>query len=97
MQVKVNKQEWDKLSESDRARIGQVVGGYFKGAELVPDAAAPGSATLGGLGGDAICTAACNLAQAAAESACQSITDPLGKSVCLLAAKAAGDLCRSNC
>jgi hypothetical protein len=96
MQVKVNRQEWEKLGVKERALIGDVVGGYFKGAEIVPEAGVPESAGLGSSVGS-FCEAACNLAQAAAEAACQSIEDPLGKAVCLAAAKSAGDLCRSKC
>src|SRR5262245_24592861 len=96
MQVRVNKEEWEKLGGKERALIEQVVGGYFKGAEINPGVDVPASAGLGGSVGS-FCEAACNMAQAAAEAACQSIQDPLGKAVCIAAAKSAGDLCRSKC
>lgn len=96
MKVKVNRQEWNSLSEGDQALIGRVIGGYFKGTEVVPEVDVEKSGGIGGTVGS-FCEVACDLAQAAAEGACQSIGDPVGKAVCLAAAKSAGDLCRSQC
>lgn len=96
MSVKVNRAEWDKLSAIDKKIIEDVIGGYFNGTEVVPDSDAPGSEGMGSTVGS-FCETACNVAQAAAEAACQAIKDPLGKAVCMTLAKEAGDLCRSKC
>src|SRR5215467_3753448 len=94
--VKINKQEWDQLNQGQRGSITNIINEFFKGSSIVPDPTASPSVGIGGVSGS-LCEAACNLAQAAAEAACQSISDPIAKAVCLAAAKSAGDVCRSKC
>lgn len=99
MQIKVNADEWGGLSEIDREKIRAVVGSFFKGAEIVSDEHTPRSGVdtqsikVSGF----LCTAACNVAQAAATAACASLVNPIAIAACVALASAAGDECRKLC
>ena len=102
MDVKVNKGEWDGVSAEDRKKIEQIVSSHFKGTSVVPDTSAPTSqAFLTSRKMQTtdfnICTAACGVAEAGAVAACALLTGGVAIAVCVAAAHAAGDWCRSQC
>lgn len=98
MELKVNRAEWQGLSGDDRAKIESIVGSFFKGSTIVPDEATPASASIGALGvKEAICKAACTLAQAAASAACVPLGNPIAIAACIALAEAAGNKCRESC
>ena len=98
MDVKVNDAEWKGLGKDEQGRIESIVGGFFKGARIIPDPAAPQSARLAAPAatGDPICEAACTIAETAAIAACASL-GPIAGPICVAAAKVAGDACRNAC
>ena len=97
MEVRIRKDEWDGLSADSRKKVEAAIGSFFKGSTLTPDPKGVSGVELGTSSVGGLCEAGCNIAQAGAEAACQGISDPVAKALCLAAAKEAGDLCRSNC
>ena len=103
MEIAVNKTEWDNLDEDTRGKIQQIIGANFKDVEIAGVADRESSATLlqnRSLSfdlGKPFCNAACGVAEAAAVAACSAISGGIGVAVCVAAAHAAGDLCRSRC
>ncbi len=103
MEVKVNSEEWKGLSKQDRDRIQDIIAAHFKDAKISADTKAkPALESLamprafGFNLGKPLCTAACGVAEAAAVTACASLSGPLIP-ICVAAAHKAGDLCRSKC
>ncbi|KAB1076081.1 hypothetical protein [Methylobacterium planeticum] len=100
MQIKVNANDWNGISDEDRKAIKEILSKTFKNeADIVADPQTQSVAQSGGAGTnlDGICTSLCNMAQSAAESLCNKIGNATAKQVCLIAAATAGDLCRSKC
>lgn len=97
MEIKLKKDEWDGLNDESRERVQLVIGSFFKQSKLVSDPAGVSGVALGANEIGGLCEAACNIAQAGAEAACQGIDDPIAKALCMAAAKEAGNLCRSEC
>lgn len=100
MELKVNAAEWNGLSPDERARIESIIGGFFKGATITLDPAAPRSAQPAGAhvaGWNPFCKAACDIAEGAAIAACASLVNPIAIAACIAAAHAAGDACRNSC
>lgn len=103
MDVKVNKSEWDGVSPEDRKKIEQIIASHFKDAKITPDASAgtakdsiaKRSVTAFSLT-NPFCSAACGIAEAAAVAACSALSGPLVP-ICVAAAHAAGEFCRSKC
>jgi hypothetical protein len=102
-EIKVNSGDWNSLSSEDQDKITKIMtstGLLSSGVSITPDentasvSALKGAAETAELG--SFCTIACNLAQAAAVAACNMIPPP-GNAVCIVAAQAAGDYCRSKC
>jgi len=93
MKIKVNKAQWDGLSQSEKDNITQIVTGQFKGASIVPDSATPpvdpGKISFG-------CKILCDIAETSAIAAC-SLLSPLAIPVCVAVAHAAGEACRNSC
>lgn len=103
MDVNVNKSEWDSLSTADRDTIEKIIASHFKD-KVVPEASAPKAQDFLAQRQlqifnfkNPICTAACGVAEAAAVAACSAITGGVAVAVCVAAAHAAGDYCRSRC
>jgi hypothetical protein len=102
MDVKLNKAEWDGVSPEDRKKIQQIIASHFQGATIVGDTAVAKSETLIGQKAHAfsfrnpLCSAACGVAEAAAVAACSALSGP-AIGICVAAAHAAGDYCRSRC
>jgi hypothetical protein len=99
MDIKVNDAEWAALGKDDQTRIEGIVTGFFKGGKIVPDhataksAAQPKAADLA----NSVCTAACDITQAAASAACLLLGNPIAIAACMALAKAGGDECRKLC
>jgi hypothetical protein len=102
MEVKLNKAEWDGVSAEDRKKIEQIIASHFQGVSLVGDS---GTAKAEALLGQKLhafsfknpfCPAACGVAEAAAVAACSALSGP-AIPICVAAAHAAGDYCRSRC
>ena len=103
MDVKLNKSEWDGISAEDRKKIQEIIASHFKGTKIVAD---PHAAKAKDLLAERrlqsfnlsnpICTAACGVAEAAAVAACSALSGPLVP-LCVAAAHAAGEFCRSKC
>ncbi|HEY4302857.1 MAG TPA: hypothetical protein VGM82_00210 [Gemmatimonadaceae bacterium] len=98
--LKVNAQQWNSLSDDERTTIKSILAdtGLAAHGDITPDA----SATLDSVDGpesteSIFCTIACNVAEAAAVAACTAATGGVALTICLAAAHAAGDLCRSKC
>jgi hypothetical protein len=119
--IKVNAQEWEKLSEGERSQITSIMKehGFLTGADkIVADATAPPSAqavkeaathlasvarTHKGITTAAatpaafnFCKTGCDIAEAAAVAACALVPTP-GNALCVAAAHAGGEFCRSKC
>jgi hypothetical protein len=104
MELKVNKSEWDGLSNDERSRISAIISSYFRDTTITPDTSVTKSK-------EAIdkprvqafnftnpfCTAACGIAEAAAVAACSVLSGGTAIAICVAAAHVAGDLCRSRC
>ena len=103
MDVKVNKSDWDGINADDRKKIEQIIASHFKDAKISPDPGtgkareliAKRSMTAFSLS-NPLCSAACGVAEAAAVAACSALSGPLVP-ICVAAAHAAGDFCRSKC
>jgi hypothetical protein len=100
--IKINASEWNALSTEQQTEITAILrraGSIGDGDKIVPDAAAP---EIGLAAADAIqpegfwCKLACNGAEAAAVAACAALSGPAA-AVCVAAAHAAGEYCRSKC
>jgi len=103
MDVKLNKSEWEGVSVEDRQKIEQIIASHFKDTRVVADAnAAPAKSLLAGRSmqsfsfANPFCSAACGVAEAAAVAACSALSGP-AVPICVAAAHAAGDYCRSRC
>lgn len=100
MDIKVNDSEWSALPSDDQIKIESIVQGFFKTARIVPDpTAARSTPPMAALAASTNpwCTAACNIAEAAAVAACATLANPIAIAACLAAAHEAGKLCRSKC
>jgi len=107
--ISVNSGEWQVLSDADKTKLTAILtkSGLLRDATIQPDASAPkalkqASASGGGLPvqpaflGINFCEIACDVAEAGAVAACGSLTGPAA-AVCIAAAHAAANLCRSKC
>jgi len=92
MTIKVNKQDWNALSATEQNEISSIIGAHFTGETIEATDDGTAIADVGGF-----CTMICNAAQAGATALCGRLTNPTAKQVCIVAAQAAGDLCRSKC
>jgi hypothetical protein len=98
MQIKVNADDWNGISEEDRKAIQEILSKTFKSdPQVVTDPQAPAAAQSGEADLGGICNSLCNMAQSAAEALCGKIGNEAAKQICLVAAQTAGDLCRSKC
>lgn len=93
MAIKVDSTDWNGISGEEQEKIRKIIGENFDG-QTVEVGESDGS----GVSADAndACTTACNIAQQAAEAACNALPWP-ASTVCKLAADKAGDFCRSRC
>lgn len=90
MTIKVSKTDWTALDPDQQKQISKIIADNFKETiEPTDDGVA-----VDQLG--SFCTMACDMAQAVAVAACGSLSSP-AKDVCIMAAKAGGDLCRDHC
>ena len=102
MEVKLNKAEWDGVSAEDRKKIEQIISSHFQGTKIVADPGAAAAKSFVGQKvhafsfGNPFCSAACGVAEAAAVAACSALSGP-AVGICVAAAHAAGDFCRSKC
>ena len=103
MEVSVNKTEWEGLDPDTQAMIQKIIGANFKDIAVVGDAQKGASKELVENGtqsfklSNPFCSAACGIAEAAAVAACSAISGGIGVAVCVAAAHAAGEFCRSKC
>jgi hypothetical protein len=103
MDVKLHKGEWEGLGAEERKKIEQIIGSNFKDMKIIPDLNAAASRQLLAARplqafnlSKPVCTAACGIAEAAAVAACAALSGP-AIPICVVAAHAAGDYCRSRC
>jgi hypothetical protein len=100
----VNAADWHGLSSEDQEKVKNILmatGLLKSGSNITPD---PNSASLAAVGtADPqlagfinFCKIGCDLAQAVASAACNGLPPPAA-AVCMAAAKAGGDFCRSKC
>lgn len=100
--IKINAAEWNALPTEQQTEITALlrrVGSIGEGDQIVPDSAAPesGVAAADGVQPESIfCEIACSVAEAAAVAACGAFSGP-AMAVCIAAAHAAGEVCRSKC
>ena len=104
MNIKLNADQWNGLSDQDKKRMTQIISGHFKGSTIAPDAnVAPVNVPVQPQGGlipgfkNPFCTAACDIGQAAAVAACSALSGGVAIAICVAAAQAAGDACRDSC
>jgi hypothetical protein len=95
MDIKVNDADWNGLSPEDREKIQTIVKQIFKQDHQIVGDKDQVTASAEQLG--SFCTFACDAAQTLAETACRALPNAPAQQVCLIAAKAAGDFCRSKC
>jgi hypothetical protein len=103
MEIKVNADEWKGLSKEDRDKVQDIIGAHFKDAKVSGSSAVQIATqflaqprVFGFNFGKPFCTAACGVAEAAAVTACAALSGP-AVPICIAAAHAAGNLCRSKC
>jgi hypothetical protein len=102
-EVKVNEGEWKGLSAEDKAKIQSIIQAHFPGTKVVgnktakPSADALSQITVQFSFKDPLCSAACGIAEAGAVAACALLPNPIAVAMCVAAAHAAGDFCRSKC
>lgn len=102
--IKVNSADWEMLSNADKVKLTGILkkSGLLRDATIVPDASVKsvlktGAATDSLAAQDSIfCKLGCDVAEAAAVAACASFTGPAA-AVCVAAAHAGGEFCRSKC
>jgi hypothetical protein len=104
MDIKLNKDEWENVSAEDRKKIEQIISSHFKDTKVVADMNAGTSKDLLAKRQlqafnftNPFCSAACGVAEAAAVAACSALSGGVAIAVCVAAAHAAGDYCRSRC
>ena len=90
MAITVNSVDWNGISSDEQQKIRDIIGKNFDGQTVEV-----GEAPLQADASDA-CTTACNIAQQAAQIACNALPWP-ASTVCNYAAEKAGDFCRSQC
>jgi hypothetical protein len=101
--ARVNEQEWKDLSAQDKTKIQSIIRAHFPGTTVAghkgakPSADALSQITLQFNFKDPYCSAACGVAEAGAVAACSLLGNPIAIAVCVAAAHAAGDICRSKC
>lgn len=105
-ELKVHADSYNALSPADQAKIKEIISGIFKEQHtIVADRGAPAVGAMAPGAADAaakaafsnpFCTAACNIAEAAAVAACGVLSGP-AVPVCIAVAHAAGAFCRSRC
>lgn len=93
--VNVHDAQWKSLNQQDQERVTNILTatGLLKKGDSIKGAA---GLTAPVIAGNIFCTIACDAGQAAASAACAALTGP-AVAVCLAAAQAAGDYCRSRC
>ena len=104
MDVKVNKSEWDSLTEAERESITSITTKHFKNTTLTPDPTTAKSRDTVAQQikpafnwSNPVCTAACGVAEAAAVAACSALSGGVAIAVCVAVAHEAGNFCRSQC
>ena len=104
MEIKLNQDEWAGVSAEDRKKIQEIISSHFKGTQVAPHAGAPKATDFLAQRQiqafnfkNPLCTAACGVAEAAAVAACSVLSGGTAIAVCVAAAHAAGDYCRSRC
>lgn len=93
MDINVNANDWQGISAEDKRKITEILDRSFKEQHTIVPSAGVDSDQVQVKG---ICTWGCNKAQELAEHLCNRLSGT-AKSVCLVAAQAAGDLCRKKC
>jgi hypothetical protein len=100
----VNAADWNGLSSDDQEKVKNILtatGLLKSGSNITAD---PNTASLAAVGAADpqlagfinFCKIGCDLAQAAATAACAGLPGPAA-ALCIAAAKAGGDFCRSKC
>lgn len=105
-EIKVNTNDWSGLSKEDQEKVTNILtatGLLPAGSSITPDAnAKPATglapASAGGLqpAFPNLCKPLCDIAETAAIAACAALSGPAA-AVCIAAAKAGGEFCRSKC
>ncbi len=104
MDIQVNNAEWTGLSKEDQDKIQAIIQANFKDSKVIGHAATlPALQFLDqanvykfGLSRP-FCMAAGGIAEAAAVAACSAALSGIAVPVCVAAAHAAGEFCRSKC
>ena len=90
--------EFKSLSPELRDKISSIMRNSFKSVD--PDRLHSISTNTSGSDGpstSSICEGLCTIAYTAAKTECEKISDPTGKTLCLVAAKALYDECIDEC
>ncbi|MBB5342003.1 hypothetical protein [Tunturiibacter gelidoferens] len=96
-EIKIHAQTWNALSVEDKISIERILKDtklLAPNDTLTADAAVVAPTDLPAT--DPFCKIACDIAEAAAVTACGSLSGP-AVPICIAAAHAAGDFCRSKC
>ncbi|MCU6454428.1 hypothetical protein LPN01_10105 [Sphingomonas sp. A2-49] len=91
--VKVNSADWNGISADQQEQIRKIIGDNFAGQTVEPGETR--GSELSAQANNA-CETACNVAEKVAIEACEALPWP-ASTVCKIAAKKAGDFCRSRC
>lgn len=102
--IAVNADQWRSLSEQEQAQITQImksVGLLGENDFIEPSSESPPINTVEfpiPNPGEEICKIGCDVAQAAAVTACAAVPGgAIAIAICITAAQAVGDICRDNC
>ena len=102
--IKVNSADWEVLSDADKGKLSGILKrtGLLRDATIAADASVK-SVTRAGVAADSpapqdsiFCKIGCDMAEAAAVAACATLTGPAA-AICIAAAHAGEELCRSRC
>lgn len=104
--IKVNTNDWSGLSKEDQEKVTNILTatGLLKaGSSITPDANVKSATGLGPAGAGGLqpawpnfCKIGCDLAEAAGVAACAALSGPAA-ALCIAAAHAGGEFCRSKC
>jgi hypothetical protein len=91
MTLKINPEDWNRLSIEDQTKTEEVISSFFKGQSIELDPSAPQLSLTDAELSFSWCRTACQVAQAAAIVACA------GEPICTTLAIAAGEACKDAC
>jgi hypothetical protein len=92
-EIKVAEQTWSSLSPEQQDKVTEI----FRSTNLLKEGdSLKADPSIAATGSNPACETACSVAEAAAVAACNALPPPASW-VCVAAAHAAGNYCRSRC